>query len=1322
MIRFFISILALFFYLSGVAQELDLNRLKVSGFSENKGQWDSNVLFKAKMPNGNLWLEKNCITFNFQNPDDLERISQYKHDLRNTLAKNIKLDYTVRNHSFNIIFVGCNTEITTSSSGIHKDYENYYLGNDSTRWTNNVRKYDKVRYKDIYKEIDIVFHSGEGLKYDLIVKPGASIDQIDLLYKGVSGLSLKEGNLLIKTEASNIIELKPFAYQIINGDTVKVKCEYKLVGNHVKYLIKGDYNKNQDLIIDPVLAYCSYTGSYADNWGYTATYDSYGFIYTGGTVFGQNYPITTGAYQTSFGTGTCDISITKFDTLGSALIFSTYLGGNKSEVPSSLVCNDANELYVLGITGSSNFPVSAGAFDQSFNGGSSITATYAIDFTLGTDLCLTKFNAAGTQLLGSTFFGGTANDGMNTATQLKKNYADEVRGEVQIDNSGNVYIVSSTHSTNIPTSNFGFQPVKSGGQDGLIAKFDYSLSTLMWASYYGGNGDDAIYAVNFDSQDNVFICGGTLSTTLATNANSYFQTNQGGATDGFIAKIASNGTNLIRNTYFGTPFYDQVYFIDNDLDDNIFVYGQTADTGSLLIYNTLFNVPGGGQFLTKFDNNLQNIIWSTNWGNASNSGPDVTPSAFMVDYCGKIYMSAWGGQTNTFGSTSGLPVSTNAFKSTTDGSDYYFLVLENDASAIDYATFFGGNIAHEHVDGGTSRFDKKGSIYQAICAGCGGYSDLPTTVGCHSAINHSSNCNNAVVKFKFDVEVVIADFMIPPPSVGCAPHTVVFDNNSYAANSATYYWDFGDGTASNQLNPTHTYTNGGIYDVTLIVNDPLSCNLSDTVTKQLAVIENGSDTLPAQEICIGDFIQIGILPISGTNISYTWDHGNSLSSTSISNPIATPTTSTWYHCYFTNSICTDTLTQFVKVLNISVDAGNDTSLCYNTITLTGNSNESGLDWQWSSNPNFTDTLNINGVNTLTTTINDSTWFWVRGSRLTCSDFDSVLVTPLIYISNSTNINPKCHGDADGSLGVTATGGVLPHTYLWNNGSTQSSQTNLSAGTYVVTVTDFFGCYASDSIILTQPDSLIIVKSWRNAPCADICKGEAVATPQGGSLPYSWSWNDPFGQTASHAINLCAGSYDVVVTDANGCMAFENYQIIDTSVFIILNAQIADDTVYEGQSVQITSTNLGQGFYYSWNPPTGLNSPTIHNPIATPLVTTEYILTVTDDFGCIFFDTVFIFTIDVTCEEPYIFVPNAFTPDNDGLNDILYARSSVGYEVDLKIYDRWGEKVFETTDLNNGWDGTFKGMKCDPGVFTYYLNLVCYNKETFKKKGNITLIR
>ncbi|RLD40758.1 MAG: hypothetical protein DRI86_14695, partial [Bacteroidetes bacterium] len=150
--------------------------------------------------------------------------------------------------------------------------------------------------------------------------------------------------------------------------------------------------------------------------------------------------------------------------------------------------------------------------------------------------------------------------------------------------------------------------------------------------------------------------------------------------------------------------------------------------------------------------------------------------------------------------------------------------------------------------------------------------------------------------------------------------------------------------------------------------------------------------------------------------------------------------------------------------------------------------------------------------------------------------------------------------------------------------------------------------------------------------------------------------------------------------------------------------------------------LGNGYNYSWHPVIGLSDPNSASPTATPNTTTTYIIDAVDQYGCSFQNKVTIYVLDVICEEPYIYVPNAFTPNNDGKNDILYVNSSVGYDINFRIYDRWGELVFETTDINQGWDGVFNNKNLDAGVYVYHLELECFNNDHFIKKGNITLIR
>ena len=1313
-------------FLNCKALEKDTLTFQNPAFSINKNQWDSEVLFRTRVSNGSLWLAKNCLTFDLQNADDLKTFADFKASVGRNIVAGKKFPTHVRRHVFKIYFEGMNPQSKAKGYEEHYDYENYFIGNDKSKWASHVERYSYVVYNELYPKIDYKVYSHDGfLKWDFIVKPKGNYKDIKLKYEGVPSLSLANGNLVIRTHAGKIVEMKPYAYQVDElGNKTEIACSFKVKGLELSFVVNEKFDKTKELIIDPTLVYASYSGSTADNWGYTATYDYNGFIFGGGSVFSTgHYPTTVGAMDSTFNGGVCDIGITKYDPSSSNLIYSTYLGGSGSEVPSSLVVNSADELFILGTTGSSDYPTLSNSYDNSFNGGSNITLTYIISYPNGSDLCLSRLSSNGTQLLASSYFGGNGNDGMNSAASLDKNYADKIRGEILTDDNNNCYVVSSTYSSNLPTTSAVFQPSKGYLQDGMIAKFDNNLSNLIWCSYLGGNMDDAAYAVALTSADDIVVTGGTNSSNLSTTSGAFQTTFNGGTADGYVAKINKNGNFIYNMSYFGTTMYDQSFFVDIDRKDHIFLYGQTADTGSALIYNALWNQPHGGQFVSKLKSDLSSLIWSTNWGTSTSVGPDISPSAFMVDLCNRVYMSGWGGQTNYFGTTSGLPITTNAFQSTTDGSDYYFLVLKDDASGMDYGTFYGGASSHEHVDGGTSRFDNRGKLYQSVCAGCGGYSDFPTTSGCHSSTNNSSNCNNAVIKFDFIVPVVVADFNAP--AVGCAPYQASFVSTSYVTSAnATCHWDFGNGATSNSCNTTYTYNQGGIFNVTLIITDSSSCNYADTIVKQVAVIEGHRDTLPTQEICIGDFTQIGLLPINDPNVTYIWDNASTLSNAFISNPIATPNATTYYTLLFSNGVCTDTLVQLVKVYNVDANAGNDTTLCYSNITLQASGNYPGLTYQWSSNNLFTDTLNTSlSDSSLTTTMIGPTYYYLKISwGNTCYDTDSLLVEPRIEIATQKIQNPLCNGDQNGSISIGVMGGALPYNYQWSNGGMMDSITLLSVGSYLVTVTDNDGCFAIDSFNLTEPQPLLSTRAQLNIPCQAACIGKAWGTPSGGTPPYSWQWDDSGNQTTNPATNLCDGTYHVVITDNNNCQTGDTVVIIDSSGFIVPNAWVEDDTIYEGQSTKIHSNYFGQTYTYTWTPTTGLNNPNIYNPTASPTTTTTYYLVIRDQWGCEWYDTINIFVIDVICEEPYIFVPNAFTPDGDGVNDVLYVRSSVGYETDFKIFNRWGEVVFETDDIQHGWDGTYKGKKVDPGVFDYYLKLTCYNHEVFIKKGNITLIR
>ena len=762
-------------------------------FVKNKGQW--NAPFKAKMDlvNGTLFMEENAITFNFVDANFLSHHNDNPH----------RSD-SIQAHAYRWTFLKSNKPKLYFSK-VLKGHVNFF---NTPNIATKLNKYQQIQYHELYDGIDYrVYAHQDGIKYDWIIKPHAKPSDIKMKVDGIDQLALKDGRLYLWTSLNEIREERPYAYQWINQQKVEVKCHFVLKNNRLTFDFPDGYDPTVELIIDPVMIFSSYSGSIASNFGYTATYDDYGFLYAGGTAYNIGYPVTIGAYQTAYNGGVVgnDVVLTKYDTTGSFLVYSTYLGGTGDEVPHSLIVSD-QELFVMGTTGSSDFPVTLGAFDQSFNGGQPL-AVYGvgINYDNGCDLFISRLDTAGSNLLASTFLGGTANDGFNSSTTLRYNYADQMRGEIDIDEEGNCYIASCTFSNDFPIVNSLIQPANNGGQDGIIVKLDKSLSNILWSSYWGGSSDDALYSLAIDDNNDIYTAGGTSSSDIPTLASAYAPNYLGGTSDAFVSHFSADGSSVMESTYFGSDQYDQSYFIELDKEGQVYLFGQSLAPDSTLISNAIFSQYNSGQFVCKLNPSLSTLDFSTVFGSSS-GGIDISPTAFLVDACNRIYCSGWGGSTNDAnhsgpgGDTFDLLTTVDAFQSNTDGSDFYLIIFEDNANALSYATFFGGDQAAEHVDGGTSRFDKKGIVYQSVCAGCGGFSDFPTTDNAYSSTNGAS-CNNAVFKFDPDFHLTIANF--EAPSLSCQGD-VSFENTSLGDNN-TYIWDFGDGNISSDINPTNYY-------------------------------------------------------------------------------------------------------------------------------------------------------------------------------------------------------------------------------------------------------------------------------------------------------------------------------------------------------------------------------------------------------------------------------------------------------------------------------------------------------------------------------------
>ena len=1312
-------------------------------FVENKNQWEDHILYRAELPNTRLYLEKDRFTYLLLNDDDMAHI----HDCHHNPAACENESMKVNAHAFQVIFEQANLKNNTQASCKAAHYRNYFIGNDEKKWAGDVGLFQEVSYENMYDDIEMrIYSTEEHLKYDFIAAKNADVTKIVWNYKGVDDLKVdEEGNLHAVTSVNTLIEQKPYAFQYINGKEIPVICHFKLLGNNrVTFEFPNGYDKNEELIIDPTLVFSTFSGSSADNWGFTATYDNEGHFYAGGAAFGFGYPTTLGAFDTSFGGNNTfdfvtDIAITKFTPAGNSLVYSTYLGGSGTDLPHSLIVTPNNELVILGSSSSTNYPTTNNAYDTNFNGGSSVLVSN-ISFENGSDIVVTKMSANGSALVGSTYLGGNQNDGLNLANNLTYNYADEARGEVFLDSGGNIYIASSTLSSNFPTTAGAFQTVYGSNQDGCITKFNSNLSQIVWSSFIGGNGQDAAYSLKLDGAGNLYVCGGTTSSNFPTTAGS-IKPNYGGSVDGFLAKINNNGTSILNSTFLGTFDYDQSYFVELDDENNVFVVGQTS--GNYPVFGDVYSNSNSGQFIHKMTNDLSTTLLSTVFGRGDGN-PDISPTAFLVDICNNVYVSGWGSnlESATFDqnlTTSGLPTTADAFQSGTDGNDFYFIVFQEDLVDLEYATFFGGGSSSEHVDGGTSRFDKQGNIYQAVCAGCGGSNSFPISAGAWSSSNNSENCNFGAIKFAFDPPLAIADADADPVLVGCVPFDVQFFNNSI--NATEYQWDFFDNTTSTEFEPSHSFQNTGIYYVQLIASDPDACNIADTTYVTVLALNPDEVTAEFEYEVICETVGIYFDAQTWPGILHAWDFGDGTFSTQSDPyhvfPAAGETYTVTLHVYSEAPDCFADQTYSTDIfIPENVTSAPVSDVVFGCIPVSVNfsnnsTNATNFEWDFGvngeisteENASFT-FLEAGDYEVTLTAFNPESCNEQDISTVLVSALDTIIIAEFNYI-----LPPIC----DEQNVVFETDYPEFTEYQWNfgdgNSSTEANPNHIYStfGTYEVSLIVSSFC--------SPPDSISYEIVLEEPPLVD---GEITLFPQNGCMPlsievagegnavsYLWNFGDGTtaeGLTATHTYET-AGTYGISFTaiDSSTC----NISLTqNTSVEVYQTAIAAfemSSNVTEASVTPTFFTNNSQfADSYLWDFGDG-NTSEEENPthLYETTGTFEVCLQAINEENC----------NDEVCQtitvlpQIYIGVPTAFSPNSDQLNDILFVEGRHNIDFMLfRIFNRWGEMVFETKDPNEGWNGIYKDLEQETEVYVFTLvaNLVSGRQVT--EQGNVTLLR
>jgi gliding motility-associated-like protein len=852
------------------------------------------------------------------------------------------------------------------------------------------------------------------------------------------------------------------------------------------------------------------------------------------------------------------------------------------------------------------------------------------------------------------------------------------------------------------------QPVYGGGDsDGVAFRLDANLTTLLWSTYIGGLGEDSGYGIQSNSTGEMYVTGGTTSPDLNISAAAHHSSHAGGV-DGYVVRYSPSGASLLSSTFLGTSAYDQAYFVQVDINDEVYVVGQT--TGTYPVTATCYNNPNSGQFIQKYTSDLTGSIWSTVIGTGSGQ-VDFSPSAFLVNDCGLIYLSGWGGALAglasyqaDFSTTTGLPVTLGpgvnaAFQSTTDGSDFYLMVLTEDATGLLYGTFFGGGISNEHVDGGTSRFDKNGIVYQAVCAGCGGNSDFPTTPSAWSTTNNSSNCNLGV--FKFGLGNINTSISIPQPFV-CIPSSYQFFNNSVGGNM--YFWDFGDGDTSTLFEPTHDYLDTGHYDVTLIVSDSTGCINPDTAVIGLDVYAIGNAGIqPISTICPGDTIQL----IAGGGATYQWFPSTYLSSSTTPTPMAFPPVTTDYMVIATDSCGIDTAYITVNVFAPIWSVDGDTTICGGVSVPLSATGGTSYSWEPAALMAGAGTA-VPVITTFDTTAAIVTLITPEG----CTIIDSVIINTVasVPIPDVTADTAICLGESI-ILSAVGTGDVAWLTGGFTDPLNPVQLVTPSANaTYVVEYSNQCG---------TILDSVTIQVMYINpivSPDTIICPGDTADLRASGGTIYSWSPTATLSfpdSSRTDAWPLTPTTYTVTVATNNGCV-----QNISVTVGIYPSPFVNagdDQYITFGTETQLSGLASSTDSIF-WTSIDTLSCYNCFDPLVMPDETTAYILHTVDNNGCENKDTVTVY-LDGT-----LYVPNAFTPNGDGKNDYFVIMGEEIVKYKLRIFDRWGLLLYETEDMNQFWDGRNRGEVVQIDTYVWKIEYEDSWGRIGKLIGHVNVIR
>jgi FIMAH domain-containing protein/beta-propeller repeat-containing protein len=638
-------------------------------FTVNRGQFLSDVRYAAECAGHRAYFQRDRVTFSF---------------------------------GIALRFVGSNTKADPQGEAPLAGKVNYLTGNDPARWHRNLATFGSIVYRDIWPGIDLRFRGNGGhLEHDLLLRPGADVREIRFAYDGGRKMSIDvDGNLIVSTPHGTLIDQRPRSFQ-----NVEIPTSFTKVGKNEFGIRVSRYDRRLPLVIDPGFIYTTYLGGSGMEFTPQVAITSTGEVIVAGSSASSDFPTTTGALDRTYNGGGFDAVISKFDSTGATLLFSTYLGGSGDDTAEGMAIDGAGNVYITGRTTSHDFPTTPGAYNRTFNGGA-------------TDLYVAKLDPTGSSLVYSTYIGGSDTDlGLGIA----------------VSSSGEAYVTGTTLSSDFPTTAGAFdRTFNGGGQDAFVARLNAAGSQLVYSTYIGGaTSVDVGERIAVDALGQAYVVGFTDSSDFPVTAGAYDTTFNGGFFTGqdlWVAKLNAAGSALLFSTYLGGSGREFFASLALDSADNVYITGRTSSSdfpttpgaydrtfrGSAAVFPEIFDA-----FVTKLNSSGSALVYSTFLGG---TGSDFG-SAIAVDASGSAFVAGFTDSTD-------FPTTCAATDTTANGAlDAFLTRLDPTGASLLYSSYLGGS----GVDAAQAiALNSSGAV---AIAGVTGSSDFPIVNGRDASFN-----------------------------------------------------------------------------------------------------------------------------------------------------------------------------------------------------------------------------------------------------------------------------------------------------------------------------------------------------------------------------------------------------------------------------------------------------------------------------------------------------------------------------------------------------------------------------------------------------------